>query len=218
MMSLDRREDQSGKQISFHAHSNLSELHTLHILHNTILNFLYFPSKKRWVEKKTRCVLENEKINLESNFHFWLRCMHIAYCICIRTIKSKSAKECLNFNEKSMDPAKRKWCHLTAGRSIWKAISLSCTSFTILFELPALHIASLYQGNQKQICQMRPPLKLQIKGNWHWQLSKLRSTLTSPAKRAQSMMLAFYWKFDWKEGSKTFFGMKSDELLKRSGW
>ena len=76
---------------------------------------------------------------------------HIAYCICIRTIKSKSTKECLNFNEKSMDSGKRKWCHLTAGRSIWKAISLSCTSFTILFELPALHIASLYQGNQKQM-------------------------------------------------------------------
>ena len=76
MMSLDRREDQSGKQISFNAHSNLSELHTLHIMHNTIIKFLHFSSKKRWVEKKTRCVLENEKINLESNFHFWLRCMH----------------------------------------------------------------------------------------------------------------------------------------------
>ena len=185
MMSLDRREDQSGKQISFHTLSNL---------------------------------LENEKINLESNFHFCLSCMHHILNFCIRTIKSKSAKWCLHFNEKSMDAGKRKWCHLTARGSIWKAISLSCTSFTILFELSALHIAFLYQGNQKQNCQMTPPPKLQIQGHGHWQLSKLRSTLTYPAKRAQSMMLAFYWKFDWEEGSKTFFGMKSDELLKRSSW
>ena len=168
-------------------------------------------------EKDKVCSREwEDQSGKQFSFLIKMYASHIAYCICIRTIKSKSAKECLNFNEKSMDPGKRKWCHLTAGRSIWKAISLSCTSFTILFELPALHIASLYQGNQKQICQMTSPLQLQIKGNWHWKLSKLRPTLTYPAKRV--MMLAFYWKFDWEEGSKTFFGMKSDELLKRSSW
>ena len=135
-------------------------------------------------EKDKVCSREwEDQSGKQFSFLIKMYASHIAYCICIRTIKSKSAKECLTFNEKSMDPGKRKWCHLTAGRSIWKAISLSCTSFTILFELPALHIASLYQGNQKQICQMTSPLKLQIKGNWHWKLSKLRPTLTYPAKR-----------------------------------
>ena len=74
-----------------------------YILIFIFLFFLYFPSKRRWVEKKTRCVPENEKSNLERNFHFWLSCMHLILHFCIRTIKRKSAKWCLHFNEKSRD-------------------------------------------------------------------------------------------------------------------
>ena len=110
----------------------------------------------------------------------------IAYCISVLGQSKSNLPNDASTSTKrawTVDAVKRKWCHLTAGRSIWKAISLSCTSFSILFELPAMHIASLYQGNQKQICQMTSPLKLQIKGNWHWKLSKLRPTLTYPAKR-----------------------------------
>ena len=184
MMSLDRREDQSGKQISFNAHSNLSELHTLHIMHNTIIKFLHFSSKKRWVEKKTRCVLENEKINLESNFHFWLRCMHRILHIASVLGQSKA-----NPPKNASTSMKRAWTLAKESDVTWQQEDQSEKQFPFHAHLlqfclsSPLHLASLYQGNQKQIFQMTPPLKLQIKGNWHWQLSKLRSTLTYPAKR-----------------------------------
>ena len=38
-------------------------------------------------------------------------------------------------------------------------------------------------AKQSKAKQMTSPLKLQIKGNLHWKLSKLRPTLTYPAKR-----------------------------------